>query len=203
MKEKTCSVCRSCLPATVDNFPRNGGGRLKGRCRPCERKARTTGAEGERRRAYCRAYNKEYAIVKPRRVRSLSPIALQKLRAKYRRSNARRRARTDHKLRDVMSSRLVKALKGTGTWNTVQPIVGYSIADLKVHLERQFKNGMSWENFGKWHIDHILPVTAFRITGADGEIDASEVRACWALSNLRPLWARDNVKKSNSRHHLL
>jgi len=59
-------------------------------------------------------------------------------------------------------------------------------------LEQQFLPGMSWDNYGEWHIDHIIPVAVFNYSSVD-HIDFSR---CWALSNLRPLWAADNLHKN-------
>ncbi len=74
-----------------------------------------------------------------------------------------------------------------------EEIVGYSTSDLKKWLEKQFLPGMSWENYGQWHIDHRTPITAFNYqTVADVDF-----RRCWDLKNLRPLWALDNIKKHN------
>jgi hypothetical protein len=75
-----------------------------------------------------------------------------------------------------------------------EPLVGYSIDTLKTHLETQFRNGMSWDNYGKWHIDHIKPISKFKIT----DVHCQEFKECWALSNLQPLWATDNIKKGAS-----
>lgn len=60
-------------------------------------------------------------------------------------------------------------------------MLGYSAEDLKNHLESLFTDGMSWENYGEWHIDHIKPLITF-----DVETPQSVVNA---LSNLRPMWA--------------
>jgi DNA repair exonuclease SbcCD ATPase subunit len=68
--------------------------------------------------------------------------------------------------------------------------LGYSAIQLKEHLESQFKPGMSWNNHGDWHIDHVRPVTSF-----DKDTDVSIV--C-ALNNLQPLWAEENLSKSNN-----
>ena len=87
--------------------------------------------------------------------------------------------------------RRFKQNKPVGGW---QAIVGYSIVDLKEHLEKQFQPGMSWENYGEWHIDHIIPKSAFDVE----HYCDTEFLKCWALDNLQPLWAKDNVKKSNS-----
>lgn len=81
-----------------------------------------------------------------------------------------------------------------------QEAVGYTVDDLKRHLERQFVRGMSWDNYGTdWHIDHIVPVKDFSFSSTDDP----EFKACWALTNLRPLWATDNLTKGGKRLHLL
>jgi hypothetical protein len=100
--------------------------------------------------------------------------------------------------RGIMRSlRKIGQPKGRRSWEAV---VGYDTPTLRAHLERQWKRGMTWDNYGKaWHIDHIVPVSAFAITGPD----CPELRACWALSNLRPLWAEANMKKSARRLTLL
>ena len=79
-------------------------------------------------------------------------------------------------------------------------LCGYTIDDLRQHLERQFVRGMSWENMGSgWHIDHIVPLSSFSFSS----VTCPEFRAAWALSNLRPLWATENMSKGARRTHLL
>ena len=68
-------------------------------------------------------------------------------------------------------------------------LLGYNNLKLKQRLECQFKDGMSWDNYGKWHIDHKKPISKFN-KGTDLKIINS-------LSNLQPLWAKDNLSKSN------
>jgi len=65
-------------------------------------------------------------------------------------------------------------------WNTV-----------RMHLESQFVNGMSWDNYGLfgWHIDHIRPCASFDLT------DVDQQKECFNYKNLQPLWARDNLVK--------
>jgi hypothetical protein len=68
-------------------------------------------------------------------------------------------------------------------------ILGYSADEFKYYIEEKFSEGMSWDNWGEWHIDHIIPVSKF-----DKDSLPSEVNA---LSNLQPLWSLDNLKKGN------
>jgi hypothetical protein len=66
---------------------------------------------------------------------------------------------------------------------------------LKDHLERLFKDGMSWENRSKWHIDHIRPLSSFKYINPDGSINVEEIKASWAIENLQPLWDKENISK--------
>ena len=62
-------------------------------------------------------------------------------------------------------------------------------------IEKQFRNGMTWELFmqGKIHIDHRIPKSLFNIQG----IKSKGFKACWKLENLQPMWAEENMKKGN------
>jgi site-specific recombinase XerD len=71
-------------------------------------------------------------------------------------------------------------LTGCKTWD-----------ELKNHLEKKFTNGMSWANMGEWHIDHIIPCSSFDLTNIEQQMQ------CFHYSNLQPLWAKDNLSKSD------
>jgi hypothetical protein len=104
------------------------------------------------------------------------------------------------KVKRSISIRIRKALgPGCKGGRALADILGYDMVALRAHMEAQFARGMSWDNFGEWHIDHIVPVRTFHFES----VDSPELRACWALSNLRPLWATDNQKKGAARTHLL
>ena len=92
-----------------------------------------------------------------------------------------------------MGSAIWRALRGAKNGRNWESLVGYSVIDLTKHLESQFKDGMSWDNMGRWHLDHIVPQSRFHFETAD----ESEFKVCWALVNLQPLWAKDNFVKSD------
>ncbi|MFA6325222.1 MAG: hypothetical protein WCX46_03285 [Candidatus Paceibacterota bacterium] len=69
----------------------------------------------------------------------------------------------------------------------------YTIEELKTHLENLFLKGMSWSNYGEWHIDHKIPDSSFKYKTTE-DLD---FKKSWALKNLQPLWAIDNIKKGN------
>ena len=77
--------------------------------------------------------------------------------------------------------------------------LGYTPDELRAHLERQFVSGMGWHNKGKWHIDHIIPASSFTITS----IECPDFAACFGLHNLRPVWAKENMRKSDRMEFLL
>lgn len=113
---------------------------------------------------------------------------------------AQRRYYERNKLAKNFSSVLRRALKGTKCGARWTDLVGYNADDLRRHIERQFTGKMSWDTYGThWEIDHIVPVSAFSISGPHSD----EFRACWALSNLRPLARSANQKKKAKRTHLL
>jgi hypothetical protein len=72
-------------------------------------------------------------------------------------------------------------------------ILGYTQMELVNHLEKLFNNGMTWENYGEWHVDHKLPITSFNFK----DINDEEFKKCWSLVNLQPMWGYENISKSN------
>lgn len=112
--------------------------------------------------------------------------------------NKRYREKPENRIHQSVSSRIYAALKGKRGAKTVD-ILGYSFSDLTEHLERQFLPGMSWDNYGEWHIDHIIPLSSFEIGGPDDP----NLKRAWSLTNLRPLWRLDNIRKNAKILHLL
>lgn len=78
-------------------------------------------------------------------------------------------------------------------------ILGYTPDQLRIHLEKQFTKGMTWENKGTWEIDHVLPVASFDIKG----FDDPNFHACYGLHNLRPIWKKENRDKRDGILFLL
>lgn len=83
------------------------------------------------------------------------------------------------------------SLHGNKNGHHWESLVGYSTDQLRERLEKQFIDGMTWDNKGEWHIDHIIPISKFNFEKPE-DLD---FKRCWALSNLQPLWAIDNHKK--------
>jgi hypothetical protein len=103
----------------------------------------------------------------------------------------KRRYSTDVKFRvaHLLRRRLAAALHGNHKAGSAVRDLGCTIPELKAHLEQRFQPGMSWDNHGAWHIDHVKPLASFDLT------DAVQVQKACNYSNLQPLWAGDNLKK--------
>lgn len=72
---------------------------------------------------------------------------------------------------------------------TISDALGYTPKQLKEHIEKQFKPGMTWDNYGEWHIDHIIPISSAK--------SLAEGLYLSRLDNLQPLWAEENLSKGN------
>lgn len=94
-------------------------------------------------------------------------------------------------LHSAMSVYIYHALRDRKAGRKWETLVGYSLADLMAHLESRFKPGMTWDNYGQWHIDHVRPIASFSFANPEDE----GFKQCWSLSNLQPLWAKENIQK--------
>lgn len=140
-------------------------------------------------------YYKNSAIIKEQCKtyyhRNYTKIAKQKL------SYSVNKLKTDKafKLLCNLRNRIKMALRlknGKKAFSTIE-LIGCSISDLKQHLESKFQTGMTWDNHGTygWHIDHIIPCSSFDLT------DPEQQKKCFHYTNLQPLWAKDNLYKSD------
>lgn len=105
-----------------------------------------------------------------------------------------RKRKTDPAFRVLcnLRTRLGAAVRGASKSAKTIELLGCEIAHLMIHLESQFTEGMTWENYGQWHIDHVKPCASFDFT------EPAQQRACFHWTNLQPLWGIDNILKSDS-----
>lgn len=103
----------------------------------------------------------------------------------------RQRNDINYRLKKQMRSRIWSALKGRCKSAKTFSLLGCSLGEFKTYLKSKFKVGMTWENYGKWHVDHILPCASFDLS------DPEEQNECFNYKNLQPLWASDNIRKSD------
>ena len=95
------------------------------------------------------------------------------------------------RLVNVLRARIREAIKnGYKSAKTIE-LLGCSIEEVKSHLESQFTEGMTWDNHGEWHIDHIIPCASFDLT------DPEQQKKCFHYTNMQPLWASENISKGD------
>lgn len=145
-----------------------------------------------------REYNREYGI------RNRQKISVQKKEYSknnrerinnYTREYYKKRMRIDagYKVKNNIRRAILRCLRKEKNHSKWMDILGYNTKQLMDHLQGDFKDGMSWDNYGEWHIDHIKPLVSFRIKGKRDP----KLKEAWALGNLQPLWAEENLIKGS------
>ena len=112
----------------------------------------------------------------------------------YRKEKWRRQGKKiNRRVRNSINRRIRTALNkfNLNKSNFSVKYLGCSVEYLKIWLEYQFQDEMNWENFGDWHIDHIKPCSSYDLSKEE------EQYICFNWTNLQPLWAIDNIMKSN------
>jgi hypothetical protein len=119
---------------------------------------------------------------------------VEKIRARRNKYNKfKRETDIQYKLSSILRRRLSKIIKRKTKIGSAVKDLGCTISELKKHLESKFQDGMTWENHGStgWHIDHIKPLSSFDLSNRKQFLQACH------YTNLQPLWAKDNLSKSD------
>lgn len=205
---KACTACK--IEKSISDFCKKKSSKdgLNEACRSCmsERNRKWREANPEKVREFekkAAEYRKKYKQQPHRKERTRELQSTPESKA-ARAKRVRERRAKDHvfRIKSRISCLVNASLRSRGigkrgrSWET---LLGYTRLELMEHLEAQFVKGMSWDNVGDWHIDHIVPISTFRFDGPDDP----EFKAAWALTNLRPLWAEANKKKGDKRIYLL
>lgn len=201
METKVCSKCG--IEKEVCEFNKksvNKGVRYyKSRCKICQsedEKIRRLNNPEEYKIWYntTRSERNEYRA----KYYELNKEKIKKYNKKFQKNNSNNRNKKYHsdpivKLRHRLSCRVREVLnfKSPVKNKTYNEIIGCTPTFLKEYLESKFIEGMSWENHGLrgWHIDHIVPLSSAKTE--------DEIYKLCHYTNLQPLWAKDNLKKSN------
>jgi len=191
-------ICTKCgIEKSFSSFSKQKGQRfgLNPRCKLCKkitakayRKTNSEKIKTATKKYYrnnferMNVYSTVYRIAHPEKIKIISKNCYEK-----------KKKDSCFRLNGAISSGIWRSLKGNKNGRQWESLVGYSLDTLIKHLEKQFTKGMTWENYGIWHVDHKIPLNVFNYTKSEHE----DFKKCWALENLQPLWAFDNLSKHN------
>lgn len=228
---KFCPTCQQVKPATIEYFTKysSAASGFYHQCKQCKNARRRelhsedTAEAIARRENKSEAYkawrfaNKEKAEASQQQWRSRNQDRVrasararakkwrtenpEKEKAAQERNRKKRMLVASNRIHRNIGNAIRESLNGKKAGVSWQVLVGYTLDDLRIHLQKQFSVGMGWGNYGPtgWHIDHITPQSSFHIDTAE----CAGLSDCWALSNLRPLWAKENIAKGARLTHLI
>ena len=172
MEEKQCVKCLETKP--IDKFHRgNAKQKYESQCKTCKA---------------------DYDKLKYQRNSERIKLQKKRNRLKINAQLTKRRATCPkYKLLVCLRKRMNLAIRNNSKASNTVSLLGCSIEAVKVHLQTQFSEGMTWENHGfhGWHIDHIRPCASFDLS------DPEQQKQCFHYTNLQPLWAVDNIRKGD------
>ena len=169
MSNKKCCNCKTVKPASDFYKDKSRPDGLNNMCKPCKK-------------AKAKSYMKEYG-----------PKYYQKNKAEINeKRKARYKSNPQFRIAETCRNRVRNLLNGISKSRSTLELIGLNSWDRLIqHLESQFVNGMTWDNYGQWHIDHIRPCASFDLT------DETQRLECFNYKNLQPLWAFDNISKGD------
>jgi hypothetical protein len=139
--------------------------------------------------------NKESHAIARERYAEQNKENLQAARRKW--ENQRLKEDVNYSLQKALRGRIRSAVKGVYKKNkSTEYLIGCTIGEFRKHIEKQFKDGMSWDNWSQfgWHIDHKIPLSWFNLANENCRLMAFNYK------NMQPLWWDDNIKKNNKYH---
>ena len=193
---KACCTCKGWRPLTGYGKLTSHWDGLRNDCNLCLRNYRAS----EKRKTQMTEYNKQYwvktkdeQLERNRQWKADNRERHNATQRVYKRQWEKHQRETNpaFKITKNMRNRLWQAVKAQGADKSARTfeLVGCTSEELMTHLESQFTEGMSWDNYGEWHVDHIKPCALFDMLLAD------EQEACFHYTNLQPLWGPENSRK--------
>jgi hypothetical protein len=184
MNIKICRICG--LEKKLTNFHRNKNNKdgLHTECKECAinyNKIHKEEIKEYNKKRYVR--NKNRFLLQNKNWRKLNPSYSNDYK------KLRRTIDNNFKIIGNLRHRINLALKNNIKYKNIKELLGCSVEFLKKHLESQFTKGMTWDNYGEWHVDHIKQCCTFDLS------KLTQQEKCFNYKNLRPLWAKDNLER--------
>jgi hypothetical protein len=187
---KKCSKCKEEKKLTEFSKDKRKKDGLRYNCKSCLKEYRQ--ANKEKRKEYDKEYYQANKKRLNKRNKEYNKANKEKIN-QYKKEYKKNRIKTDPLFKMIcnLRGRTWEAFKRKGySKNTkTQEMLGVDWEVAKQHIERQFTKGMNWDNYGEWHIDHIIPLASAK--------NEQEICNLCHYTNLQPLWAEDNLRKSD------
>lgn len=188
---KKCSKCLKELDSSSFNkIRRKGAVHLKAACKICQAeyndKYRISNLDKMRHKQFkWFVDNKEKQYQRVKEYQTLNAESIQEKRKK------RLLEDVNYRIARNLRSRLWCALNISKCSVSAVNDLGCSISDFKIHISSLFDEEMTWDNYGEWQIDHVVPLSKFDLT------DEDQIRKACNYTNLQPMWAEENASKRN------
>jgi hypothetical protein len=172
------------------------GRKFKGGKSVSDKKYRTKKEVVDRIKSYFKNWSKENKEHLNEYCKNWTEKNIERVRAKKAQYEREKKAKDPkYKISSVFRTALYTALKEKDILKDKKcfELLGYTKNDLIKHLTKLLEPGMTLENYGEWHIDHIIPISKFNYTSTQDD----EFKECWSLSNLKPMWGPENISKSD------
>ena len=206
---KTCSKCKVEQP--LDSFYKFKGAKdgLSHQCKLCKRaydkdRYHEIGESRANQMKLWRIANKEHLAEYSKHYYQANKTSFAAYKKQYYQTNKeyfaeygkqymKKRRASDPVFRMVenMRSHMYKILNGTSKHAPTLELLGCTPEHYRHHIEAQFTEGMTFENYGEWHQDHIQAVSNFDLS------DPEQQKICWHYTNMQPMWAIPNIRKGN------
>ena len=200
-KDGCCPRCKMCHLAACRSYRLNNPEKRKDtlskyRLTSIEKSREYRKTNAEKMKEYGRQYredNHEFCLMVVRRWGAANKEKKAEINRNW--INSSSPAAKNYRIAMNLRGRIYKAIRGGYKPLSTMVLLGCDMENFKEYMTALFTDGMSWDNHGEWHIDHIVPCAAFDLT------DPEQQKICFHYTNLQPLWAADNLRKSDKLPH--
>ena len=184
---KKCSRCQTLKDELYYHKNKRHKDGLDNYCKSCSKEYKSKSIATANYHKNYRENNREKAVQYSRQYYSQNKDIILSKNVKYYKN--RRQKDLKFKILTNLRRRFNLAVKNRS--ESIKNLIGCDIEFFIDYISQKFENGMSWNNYGKWHIDHIRPCASFDLT------DVEQQKICFNYKNLQPLWAEDNLSKGD------
>jgi hypothetical protein len=193
MAKKYCWYCDKNLDTSSYHKCKNRTDGLQGMCRECHKLYRSKWLEKNKieYKEKCKEWltnNKQHVSETKKIWRNNNREYFREHQRKYK--ALKRKNDPIFRITANLRVRLRKAIKGINKSKKTMELLGCNIEEFKEHIKKKFKKGMTWNNYGKWELDHIKPCCSFNL------IDLEQQKQCFHHTNIQPLWKKEHRQKT-------